>query len=278
MNEVKRDAVIRAENLVKDYGSNRVVNEVSLEIKAGEIVGVLGPNGAGKTTTFKMLVGFTDPTGGSVYFDGKAITRMPIHERARLGIAYLPQETSVFRRLTVRENLMAILQAQGHGKPRIRPIVNNLLEELGIEYVQHRVAEKLSGGEKRRVEIARALTTNPTFIFLDEPFTGIDPPTVEDIQEIIGNLVRDRGIGILITDHNVRETLGITDRSYMMADGKVLVSGTVSEILENETIKRVYITASIAEDLSKRAIQKLNREDLEGGAEKPTEAGVEKGS
>lgn len=254
--EVKRDAVLRAEKLTKDYGSNRVVNEVNLELKAGEVVGLLGPNGAGKTTSFKMLVGFTAPTGGRVFFDDIEITNMAIHKRARLGIAYLPQETSVFRKMTVRENLMAILQAQGYAKKEIRPIVNQLLEELGIEYVEHRLAEKLSGGEKRRVEIARALTTNPTFIFLDEPFTGIDPPTVEDIQEIIRKLCKTRGIGILITDHNVRETLGITDRSYMMDEGVVLVSGRVKEILQNEKIKEKYLTQSIVEDLAKREADK----------------------
>lgn len=252
MNEVNRDAIIRAQNLVKDYGTNRVVNEVSLEVRAGEVVGLLGPNGAGKTTTFKMLVGFTAPNGGRVTLNERDITNMPIHKRARLGISYLPQESSVFRKMTVRENLMAILQAQGHNKKRIRPIVNNLLEELGIEYVEHRTAEKLSGGEKRRAEIARALTTNPTFIFLDEPFTGIDPPTVEDIQGIIRNLCATRGLGILITDHNVRETLGITDRSYMMSDGQVVVSGSVQEILQNAHIKEKYLTKSIVDDLSKR--------------------------
>jgi len=252
MIDVKRDAVLRAEHLVKIYGTNRVVDRVSLQVKAGEVVGLLGPNGAGKTTTFKMLVGFTAPNEGKVFFDDKEMTGMPIHKRARLGIAYLPQESSVFRRMTVRENLMAILQARGYDKKEIRPTVNRLLEELGIEYVEHRIAEKLSGGEKRRVEIARALTTNPTFIFLDEPFTGIDPPTVEDIQGIIRGLAEKRGIGILITDHNVRETLGITDRSYMMDEGHVIVSGTVAEILQNARMREKYLTQSIVEDLSKR--------------------------
>ncbi len=257
MKEVKKDAVLRAEKLVKIYGTQRVVNEVSLKVSAGEVVGLLGPNGAGKTTTFKMLVGFTAPNGGRVFFDEHEITSMPIHRRARLGISYLPQESSVFRKMTVRENLMAILQAQGYSKTEIRPSVNRLLEELGIRYIEHRLAEKLSGGEKRRVEIARALTTNPTFIFLDEPFTGIDPPTVEDIQEIIRGLVEVRGLGILITDHNVRETLGITDRSYMMDEGNVLVSGSVQEILQNERIKEKYLTQSIVKDLSEREKQKL---------------------
>lgn len=252
MAEATKNGVLRAEKLVKDYGKSRVVDNVSFELRAGEIVGLLGPNGAGKTTSFKMLIGFTAPTAGEVYFNDTRITNMPIHKRALLGISYLPQQTSVFRKMTVRENLMAILQARGKAKKDIRPIVNQLLEELGIEYVEHRLAERLSGGEMRRVEIARALTTDPTFIFLDEPFTGIDPPTVEDIQEIIRRLCRTRGLGILITDHNVRETLGITDRSYMMHSGQVLVSGTVQEILQNDRIKQIYLTENIVEDLEKR--------------------------
>lgn len=250
------NAILRADALAKEYGKARVVNGVSIELHAKEVVGLLGPNGAGKTTTFKMLVGFTAPTEGRVFFNDQEITKMPIHKRARLGISYLPQEMSVFRKMTVRENLMAVLQARGHNKAEIRPRANQLIEELGIGYIQHRMAEKLSGGEKRRVEIARALMTRPTFIFLDEPFTGIDPPTVEDIQQIIRSL-RDRGLGILITDHNVRETLGITDRSYMMYNGDVLVSGAVEDILKNEQIKEKYLTQSIVEDLSKRGTAAL---------------------
>lgn len=250
INKIKKDAVITTEHLVKDYGPARVVNDVSVTVKAGEIVGLLGPNGAGKTTTFKMLVGFTQPTQGKIFFDGNEMTTMPIHMRARLGISYLPQETSVFRKMTVRENLMAVLQAQGHAKAEIRPLVDQLVEELGLGYVERRLAEKLSGGEKRRVEIARALMTGPTFIFLDEPFTGIDPKTVEDIQKIIQNL-RNKGLGVLITDHNVRETLNITDRSYMLHSGVVLVSGTVSEVLANSSVRDKYLTQSIVEDLSR---------------------------
>ncbi|HMX63096.1 MAG TPA: LPS export ABC transporter ATP-binding protein [Candidatus Sumerlaeota bacterium] len=250
INKIKKDAVITTEHLVKDYGPARVVNDVSVTVKAGEIVGLLGPNGAGKTTTFKMLVGFTQPTQGKIFFDGNEMTNMPIHMRARLGISYLPQETSVFRKMTVRENLMAVLQAQGHAKAEIRPLVDQLVEELGLGYVERRLAEKLSGGEKRRVEIARALMTGPTFIFLDEPFTGIDPKTVEDIQKIIQNL-RNKGLGVLITDHNVRETLNITDRSYMLHSGVVLVSGTVSEVLANSSVRDKYLTQSIVEDLSR---------------------------
>ncbi|CAN5214409.1 LPS export ABC transporter ATP-binding protein [soil metagenome] len=245
------DPVIRATHLVKEYGSTRVVDDVSIELHQGEVVGLLGPNGAGKSTTFKMLVGFTKPTAGNVYFGDRQVDRLPIHERARLGIAYLPQETSVFRKLTVRENLMAILQAQGQDKKEIRPIVNGLLEELGIEHLEHRIAEKLSGGEKRRVEIARALTTRPKFIFLDEPFTGIDPKTVEDIQNIIVALSA-KGLGVLLTDHHVRETMKITNRSYILLHGRVEASGTVKEILASEHVREKFLTQSIVDDISKR--------------------------
>jgi lipopolysaccharide export system ATP-binding protein len=244
---------IRAENLVKEYGSTRVVDGVDIEIKAGEIVGLLGPNGAGKSTTFKMLVGFTKPTSGAVHFNSQDMSRLPIHLRARLGIAYLPQETSVFRKMTVRQNLMAVMQALGHTKKEIRPRMNELLEELGISELKDRLAEKLSGGEKRRVEIARALMTRPKFLFLDEPFTGIDPVTVEDIQGIVKNLCA-KGLGLLITDHNLRETLHITRRSYVLLDGKVAASGTVKEILDSKIVRERFFTQSIVEDVSRRRI------------------------
>lgn len=243
-------STIRGENLVKDYGSARVVKNVSLDVKAGEIVGLLGANGAGKSTTFKMLVGFTRPTEGRVYFNEQDISHLPIHERARLGISYLAQETSVFRKLTVRENLMAVMQALGHSKKEIRPRANELIEELGIGHIQKRLAEKLSGGEKRRLEIARALMTRPQFIFLDEPFTGIDPPTVEDIQGIIAGLAR-KGLGILITDHNVRETMKITNRSYILLEGEVIVSGSVADIVANQRVRTKFLTDTIAEDLTR---------------------------
>lgn len=243
-------STIRGENLVKEYGSARVVNNVTLEVEAGEIVGLLGANGAGKSTTFKMLVGFTRPTEGRVYFNDREISHLPIHERARLGISYLAQETSVFRKLTVRENLMAIMQALGHSKKEIRPRVNELLDELGIAHIQKRLAEKLSGGEKRRLEIARALMTRPQFIFLDEPFTGIDPPTVEDIQGIIAAL-SEKGLGILITDHNVRETMKITNRSYILLEGEVIVSGSVADIVANQQVRTKFLTDTIAEDLTR---------------------------
>lgn len=249
-------SVLRAEALVKNYDTARVVDGVSVTVKSGEIVGLLGPNGAGKSTTFKMLVGFTTPSGGKVFLNDRDITRLPIHERARLGISYLPQEMSAFRRLTVRQNLMAVLQARGFPKSEIRPRANELLEELGIGDLEHRIVNdgnsKLSGGETRRVEIARALMTKPAFLFLDEPFTGIDPPTVEDIQKIIKRLAR-KGLGILITDHNVRETLHITNRSYLIYQGRVIGSGSVDEILNNQKVREVFITDAIAEDLANRS-------------------------
>lgn len=246
----KKNAVIRGTDLVKVYDKRRVVDSVSIEIHAGEIVGLLGPNGAGKTTTFKMIVGFTAPTAGRVFFNSDDITGMPIHKRARLGLAYLPQETSVFQKMTVRENLMAVLDALGTPKKDIRPRLKELAEELGIAHLQKNIAGTLSGGEMRRVEIARALMTRPTFMFLDEPFASIDPKTVEDIQSIIRTL-KAKGIGVLITDHNVRETLGITDRSYMLIDGRVLVSGSVKDVIANEDIRTKYLTDSIVADLAK---------------------------
>jgi len=239
---------IRTEKLVKEYGANRVVDGVSLEISTGEIVGLLGPNGAGKSTTFKMMVGFETPTQGRVFLQDEDITKLPIHERALRGIGYLAQQTSIFRRMTVRDNLKAILEAHRVPTDKIRERVERLEDELGIGHLRRRVAEGLSGGEMRRVEIARALTTEPKFLFLDEPFAGIDPKTIEDLQGIIAEL-RGKGLGILITDHNVRETLHITDRSYMLLKGVVTVSGTVEEIMANEQIRREYITERIVRDL-----------------------------
>ncbi len=239
---------IKTDKLVKEYGGNRVVDQVSLEVSTGEIVGLLGPNGAGKTTTFRMMIGFETPTAGSVHYNDEDITTLPIHLRARRGVSYLAQQTSIFRRMTVRDNLKAVLEAHKVSSGEIRDTVERLEEELGIGHLRRRVAERLSGGEMRRVEIARALTTKPKFLFLDEPFAGIDPRTIEDIQQIIASL-RDKGLGILITDHNVRETLQITDRSYMLLKGVVTVSGTVEEIAANEEIRREYITERIVRDL-----------------------------
>lgn len=239
---------IQTHGLVKEYGSRRVVDGVSIEVNTGEVVGLLGPNGAGKSTTFKMMVGFEKPTKGKVTFGDKDITGKPIHVRARMGIGYLAQDTSVFRKMTVRDNLKAILEAHRVPSAEIRKRINRLEDELGIGHLRRQIAETLSGGEMRRVEIARALTTNPKFIFLDEPFAGIDPKTIEDLQVIMRQL-RDRGLGILLTDHNVRETLHITDRSYILLSGVVTVSGTIDEIARNEAIRAEYITDRIVRDL-----------------------------
>ncbi|MDK2970943.1 MAG: lipopolysaccharide export system ATP-binding protein [Candidatus Sumerlaeota bacterium] len=248
---------IRTSSLVKEFGNRRVVDGVSISVKTGEIVGLLGPNGAGKTTTFKMIVGFERPTKGKVYFGERDITSKPIHERARLGVSYLAQETSVFRKMTVRDNLKAILEAHRVPRAEIRTRIDKLEEELGIGHLRRQKAETLSGGEMRRVEIARALTTNPKFIFLDEPFAGIDPKTIEDLQIIIAQL-RDRGLGVLITDHNVRETLHITDRSYILLSGVVTVSGSVDEIAQNEQIRSQYITDRIVRDLEAERSHRAN--------------------
>jgi lipopolysaccharide export system ATP-binding protein len=223
------------------------VDDVSVTVATGEIVGLLGPNGAGKTTTFKMIVGFTDPTKGRVTLDERDISAMPLHERARLGISYLPQDASVFRRMTVRDNIKAVLEAHGVRGKEMHERVDRLIEEMGLETVERSMADRVSGGERRRVEIARALALNPRFILLDEPFAAIDPPTVEELQRTIAQL-RDRGLGVLITDHNVRETLYVTDRSYLMEDGRVVVSGTSREIAENSGSKS-YITDRIRRDL-----------------------------
>ena len=253
---------IRSANLIKEFGQNRAVDNVSIDVSTGEVVGLLGPNGAGKTTTFKMIVGFERPTQGQIFFGPTDVTRFPLHKRAKLGMGYLPQEQSVFRKMTVRDNLKAILQARGISKAETRERIEQVEEELGIEHLRRRRAEVLSGGEKRRVEIARALTLKPKFLLLDEPFAGVDPKTVEDIMEIIGKL-RERGLGILITDHNVRETLQITDRSYILTKGVVMASGTVKEILANPEIRRAYITDRIARDIEAGAAEreKKNGED-----------------
>jgi len=217
-----------------------VVQDVSLEVQSGEVVGLLGPNGAGKTTCFYMIVGLVNLDGGSILLDGKEISKFPIHRRARLGLSYLPQETSVFRKLTVQENVQAVLQLQDLSETEIEERLETLLRELHITHLRHNPALSLSGGERRRVEIARSLATRPSFILLDEPFAGIDPIAVLDIQKIIGFL-RERGIGVLITDHNVRETLGICDHAYIINEGSVLAQGKPDEIVYNESVRRVYL-------------------------------------
>ncbi|MCW5655397.1 LPS export ABC transporter ATP-binding protein [Hydrogenophaga sp.] len=237
---------LEARGLQKSYGSRKVVKDVSLAVFEGEVVGLLGPNGAGKTTSFYMLVGLLRSDAGQILLDGRSIERLPIHRRARLGLGYLPQEASIFRKLTVAENVRAVLELQEDEKGRpltgeaIAKRLDGLLQDLHVEHLRDSPAPALSGGERRRVEIARALATNPRFILLDEPFAGIDPIAVIEIQRII-SFLKSRGIGVLITDHSVRETLGICDRAYIINDGHVLTSGTPSDIVENADVRRVYL-------------------------------------
>jgi len=233
-------STLRAEKLRKRFKSRVVVQEVSLEVASGEVVGLLGPNGAGKTTCFYMIVGLIPADAGDIYLDGGELTHLPIHRRARLGISYLPQENSVFRRLSVEENVQAVLELQGLKPGEIEPRLGELLAELNIAHLRKHTALSLSGGERRRLEIARALGTRPAFILLDEPFAGVDPIAVLDIQRII-RFLKERGIGVLITDHNVRETLGICDRAYIINEGAVLASGRPEEIVGNDNVRRVYL-------------------------------------
>jgi lipopolysaccharide export system ATP-binding protein len=232
--------VLEARSLTKSYGRRVVVNDVGLSIRQGEVVGLLGPNGAGKTTTFYMVVGLTRPDSGQVFLGDEDITALPMYLRARAGIGYLPQEASVFRKLTTEDNVLAILETRGRPAGEQRAKARELLEELGIQAMARQPAYTLSGGERRRLEICRALAADPSFILLDEPFAGIDPLAVIDIQKIIAHL-RHRGIGILITDHNVRETLKITDRAYILRDGNVFRSGTPSELATDPEVRRVYL-------------------------------------
>lgn len=231
---------LRGLDLAKRYGSREVVRNIDLQVSQGEVVGVLGPNGAGKTTTFYMLAGIVRPTRGQVLLDETEITAWPLHKRARLGMSYLPQESSIFRRLTVRQNLQLILEYSGQTKEKQEEAADRLLDELGISRLSDQLAAYLSGGERRRLEIARALIQDPKFILLDEPFAGIDPLAVDDIQNIIQDL-RTRGIGVLISDHNVRETLQICDRAYLVYDGGIILSGRPEEIVANPDARKVYL-------------------------------------
>ncbi|HZP42807.1 MAG TPA: LPS export ABC transporter ATP-binding protein [Candidatus Binatia bacterium] len=233
-------AVLRAERLVKTYVGRRVVNEVSVEVRAGEIVGLLGPNGAGKTTTFYMIVGLARPDAGVVSLNGEDITQLPMYERARRGISYLPQEPSIFRKLTVEQNILAILETLGLDGEERAERLRGLLDELGMARLAKSKAYSLSGGERRRLEITRALVISPSFMLLDEPFAGIDPIAVVDIQGIVTQL-KERGIGVLITDHNVRETLGICDRAYILNDGAVLEEGVPAEIAASKRAREIYL-------------------------------------
>ena len=240
-----KPSTLLAEGLQKRYGSRTVVRDVSIEVKSGEVVGLLGPNGAGKTTSFYMIVGLVPLDGGSILLDGEKISGLPIHRRARLGLSYLPQEASVFRKLNVAENIQAVLELQEiDGRPlnkkQIQERLDELLGELQITHLRNNPALSLSGGERRRVEIARALTSHPKFILLDEPFAGVDPIAVGEIQRIV-RFLRDRQIGVLITDHNVRETLGICDHAYIISEGSVLAEGKADEIIQNDAVRRVYL-------------------------------------
>ncbi|MBI3600774.1 MAG: LPS export ABC transporter ATP-binding protein [Nitrospinae bacterium] len=233
--------ILKTVELLKTFKERKVVNKVNIEIKEGEVIGLLGPNGAGKTTTFYMVVGLTRPESGNVFLSEREITRLPMYQRARLGIGYLPQESSVFRKLTVEENILAILETMTMARRERKRRAEMLMEELNIVHVKDTKAYALSGGERRRVEICRTLCTSPSFILLDEPFAGIDPIAVIDIQNIILQLKKKKGIGILITDHNVKETLEITDRAYIINEGEIIDSGSPGEIAKSEKARKFYL-------------------------------------
>jgi lipopolysaccharide export system ATP-binding protein len=232
--------VLRSENLVKRYRNRVVANQVSIEVSQGEIVGLLGPNGAGKTTSFYMIVGMVRPNSGKIFLDDLDITKEPMYRRAQLGIGYLPQEASVFRKLSIEDNLYAILEMTKLTRKEQEIKVETLLDEFALKHVRKNLGDQLSGGERRRTEIARALATDPKFILLDEPFAGVDPIAVEDIQQVVRTL-KEKNIGILITDHNVHETLSITDRSYLLYAGSVIKSGTAEELASDDMVRRVYL-------------------------------------
>jgi lipopolysaccharide export system ATP-binding protein len=231
---------LRAENLVKIYKGRKVVNNISVEVEQGEIVGLLGPNGAGKTTSFYMIVGLIKPNEGEIFLEDQNITQLPMYKRAKLGIGYLAQEASVFRKLSVEENILAVLEMTNKTKAEMKEKVESLLEEFSLTHVRKNLGMVLSGGERRRTEIARALAVDPKFVLLDEPFAGVDPIAVEEIQTIVAKL-KNKNIGILITDHNVNETLSITDRAYLMFEGKLLKAGSAEELAADEQVRRVYL-------------------------------------
>ena len=231
---------LRSDNIVKIYGEKRVVKGVSIEVNKGEIVGLLGPNGAGKTTSFYMIVGLIKPNEGKVFLDGEDISSLPMYKRAQMGIGYLSQESSVFRKMTVEDNLLAVLEMTRLTKEEQKQKCEDLLNEFGLLKIRKNIGGLLSGGERRRTEIARCLATNPSFVLLDEPFAGVDPIAVEDIQKIVSDL-KKRNIGILITDHNVHETLSITDRAYLLYEGKILKSGTSEELVSDEMVRKLYL-------------------------------------
>ncbi|NOR73993.1 MAG: LPS export ABC transporter ATP-binding protein [Draconibacterium sp.] len=232
--------ILRAENIVKKYRKRTVVKGVSFDVKQGEIVGLLGPNGAGKTTSFYMIVGLVQPFSGKIFLDDENITKLPVYKRAKKGIGYLAQEASVFRKLSIEDNLKAVLEMTKYSKEYQRDKVETLIEEFGLQHIRKSKGIQLSGGERRRTEIARALAIDPKFILLDEPFAGVDPIAVEDIQQIVMKL-KEKNIGVLITDHNVHETLNITDRSYLLFEGSILKEGTAEELAADEDVRRVYL-------------------------------------
>ena len=236
---------LRAVNIQKRYGDKQVVKGISLYISRGEVVGLLGPNGAGKTTSFYMITGMINPSGGNIFFDDKKITNLPMYKRARMGMGYLAQEPSIFVKLSVEDNLRLVLQMTGMSKKNQEKELEQLLDEFSISHIRKNKAMMLSGGERRRTEIARTLIMNPDFILLDEPFAGIDPIAVEDIQGIV-NVLKDKNIGILITDHNVRETLSITDRAYLLYDGSLLKHGTIDELSNDEEVRRLYLGSNFS--------------------------------
>ena len=239
----QKDILLQAEGLVKVYGGRRVVNNVSIEAHPGEVVGLLGPNGAGKTTTFYMIVGLIRPDGGSIHFMGQDVSSMPMFKRARLGMGYLAQEPSIFRKLTVEQNVKCVLETLDMTDQERKNRLEELLEELKLTHLAKQKAMTLSGGERRRLEITRALAANPTFIMLDEPFGGVDPINVNEVQKIVANL-RDRGLSVLITDHNVRETLGVVDRAYLICNGEILFTGDSEALVKDENARRVYLGPS----------------------------------
>ena len=251
LNLESKKMILKAEKLVKIYGRRKVVKEVSIEVNQGEIVGLLGPNGAGKTTTFYMVVGFIKPNEGNVFLENENITELPMYKRAQNGIGYLPQEPSVFRKLSVEDNIKAVLEMTKLSKSEQKDKLESLIDEFSLHKVRTNMGDSLSGGERRRTEIARALATSPKFILLDEPFAGIDPIAVEDIQYIVAKL-KTKNIGILITDHNVQETLSITDRAYLMFEGNILKAGTAEELAADEMVRKVYLGMNF--ELKKRVI------------------------
>jgi len=248
--------ILRAENLIKKYKTRTVVNDVSVQVKQGEIVGLLGPNGAGKTTSFYMIVGLIKPNEGKIYMDDEEITPLPLYQRARRGIGYLAQEASVFRKLTVEENILSVLEMRKTTKQQRKNKVDELIDEFSLHKVRKNLGMSLSGGERRRTEIARALAVEPKFVLLDEPFAGVDPIAVEEIQSIIARL-RNKNIGILITDHNVDETLSITDRAYLMVDGKLFKDGTAEELASDPQVRKVYL----GQNFELRRSKTINRVD-----------------